>query len=73
MAKVTLSQSEYRRLAEKALRYDYLRQLLGEDVFAPPPTKSARKAVKALAETGLYKREFLESLKKGLSRSPHFK
>ncbi len=73
MAKITLSQSEYRQLAEKALRYDYLCQLLSEDVFASPPAKNARKAVQAMAETGLYKQEFLESLEKGLSRSSHFK
>lgn len=72
MVTITLPKKEYHRLVEKALRYDYIRQLLKEDIFASPPTRSIKKVIESFARTGLYKKEFLRSLERGLKRSSYF-
>lgn len=69
MATITLPKKEYHQLVEKALRYDYLRQLLEEDIFSPPPTRSVKKVIDSFTKTGLYSKEFLKDLEKGLKRS----
>ena len=73
MAKVSLPKEEYHQLVKKALRYDYLRQLLKEDLFASPPTRSIKKVIESFARTGLYNKQFLRDLEKGLRRSSYFK
>ena len=72
MSKITLSKTEYEKLTEKALRYDYLRRLLEEDIFSPPSTKNIKKIVNSFAKTDLYNQKFLKSLEKGLKRSSYF-
>lgn len=72
MVTVTIPQKEYQKLVERALRYEYIRQITEEDVFSPPPTRNAEKIVEEFKETGLYNQKFLNSLKKGLKRSSYF-
>ena len=73
MQTVTISKKEYQELIEKKLRYEYLHQIIEEDIFSPPPTKDVNKIIKAFQETGLYNRKFIDSLEKGLKRSAYFK
>lgn len=73
MVTVTIPKKEYQRLAEKALRYEYLRQILEEDIFAPPPTKNPKKVAREFRRSGLYNQKFLKSLEKGLERSSYFR
>lgn len=73
MATVTISKKEYQKLVEKALRYEYLRQGLQEDIFSPPPTQNSKTIVKNFRATGLYTEEFLRSLERALKRSSYFK
>lgn len=44
-----------------------------EDIFAPPPTRNIEKIIRAFEKTGIYSKEFLRSLKRGLRRSSYFK
>ena len=64
MDTITLSKEEYDQLVRKALYYDYLHQLLKEDIFACPPTKKVKKIIDSFAETGAYNENFLKSLEK---------
>ena len=73
MATVTIPKKEYDKLIDKALRYEYLRQLMKENVFASPPVRDAKKIIKNFKATGEYNQKFLESLEKGLKRSSYFK
>lgn len=72
MATITLPRKEYQELLEKAMRYEYLRQLLAADIFSPPPTRNAKVVLRAFQQTGKYSRQFLKSLEKGLKRSSYF-
>lgn len=72
METITLTKKEYDKLLKKALSYDYLRELMAEDVFASPPAKDVKKVIKTFADTGKYNQKFLKSLGKGLKRSNHF-
>lgn len=72
MVSVTIPKEEYEELRNKAQRYEYLRQILVEDIFSPPPTHSAREIMKAFRATRKYNREFLERLARGLKRSSYF-
>lgn len=69
METITLTKKEYDELRRKALSYDYLRGLMAEDVFAPPPVKNAKKVIKEFAAAKRYDQKFLKSLEKGLKRS----
>jgi hypothetical protein len=40
-----------------------------ENIFSPPPTKDVEKIIRAFKRTGIYNKEFLRSLKRGLRRS----
>ena len=73
MTTVTILKKEYQQLLDKALRYEYLRQLMEGDVFTSPPTRNSKKVVGAFEKTKLYNQKFLKSLEKGLGRSSHFK
>ena len=72
---ITISKKEYQKLLEKALRYEYLFQILKEkdDIFAPSPTREVKEVVRSFKATGLYSSQFLKSLEKGLRRSSYFK
>lgn len=73
MQTVTISKKEYEELIEKKLRYEYLHQIIEEDIFSPPPTKDAKEIIEAFQKTGLYNQKFIVSLEKGLKRSSYFK
>ena len=73
MTTITIPKKEYQTLTEKALRYDYLKKVLKEDIFSSPPVKSTKMVMREFGETGRYNKKFLESLEKGLKRSAHFK
>ncbi len=72
MASVAIPQEEYDELIDKAKRYDCLKQIMVEDIFAPPPTHSARQITKEFRATRKYGKEFLDSLARGLKRSSYF-
>lgn len=73
MVKVLIPKTEYQQLLDKARRYEYLRQILEEDIFASPPTKNIKEIIKEFRATGQYSQKFLESLARGLKRSSYFK
>jgi hypothetical protein len=73
MATVTISKKEYRELLEKKLRYEYLRQIMEADIFAPPSTRNHKEILAALRKTKKYNQEFLQSVARGLERSSYFK
>ena len=73
MVTITISKKKYQRLLDKALRYEYLRQILEEDIFASPPTRDVKTIIKEFRATKQYNQKFLESLARGLKRSPRFK
>ena len=63
---------EYRDLLEKKAKYEQLREMLTEDIFLSPPTRSRNEVIKALKNNGKYNSEFLKSLEQGLKRSSYF-
>lgn len=69
---VTILKKEYQRLLERALRYEYLRQIMEEDFFTSPPTRSIKEIITAFKKTRRYNQNFLKSLEKGLGRSSYF-
>lgn len=73
MPTITIPKIEYQQLLGKAFRYDYLKQVMTEDIFASPPIRDAKKALKEFQATNLYSPKFLNSLNKGLKRSSYFK
>ena len=73
MANVTIPKKEYQRLLDRALRYEYLRQILEGDIFTSPSTRNIKRVIKEFRATKLYNEEFLKSLAKGLKRSSYFK
>ncbi|OGD70859.1 hypothetical protein A3I18_01310 [Candidatus Campbellbacteria bacterium RIFCSPLOWO2_02_FULL_35_11] len=73
MATITISKKEYRELIEKKLRYEYLHQIMEEDIFSSPPTKNIQEVVRGFKATKKYNRRFVNSLEKGLKRSACFK
>jgi phage pi2 protein 07 len=72
MATITIPKKEYQELIEKKFRYEYLRQIIEEDIFSSPPTRSIKEVLKAFKGTKKYSQQFLKSLEKGLSRSSYF-
>ena len=73
MVTVVISKKEYQKLLATALRYEYLRQVLEEDIFLPPPIKDADQIIKKFKTEKKYNKDFLASLRKGLKRSSYFK
>ncbi|PIP92044.1 hypothetical protein COW77_02130 [Candidatus Wolfebacteria bacterium CG18_big_fil_WC_8_21_14_2_50_39_7] len=73
MATITISKKEYQKLLDKALRYEYLRQLMEGDIFSPPPTKNIGEIISAFRATKRYNQQFINALEKGLRRSSYFK
>ena len=72
MVTITIPKKEYQRLLDKALRYEYLREILEEDVFASPP-RNSKVIIKEFRKTKQYGQKFLKSLERGLKRSSYFK
>ena len=73
MATITIPKKEYRELVEKKLKYDYLRQIVEEDVFVAPPSKNAKEIIALFSATKKYNQKFIRSVAKGLKRSAYFK
>ena len=73
MNTITIPKKEYKELVEKKMRYEYARRILKEDIFSPPPSRSAADVARAFRETKKYSEKFLKSLEQGLKRSPHFR
>ncbi|MEK7481914.1 MAG: hypothetical protein AAB607_01025 [Patescibacteria group bacterium] len=73
MTTITISKKEYQKVLDKALRYEYLSQLLEGDIFSPPPTKNISEIISAFRATKKYNRQFIEGVKNGLRRSSYFK
>ena len=73
MVTVTIPKKEYQELIEKKLRYEYLHQIMEEDIFSSPPTKNIREIIKGFKATKIYNQRFIKSLGKGLKRSSYFK
>ena len=73
MSTITISKKEYQELIEKKFRYDYLRQIIEEDIFSSPPTLDIKEILTAFKKTKKYNQKFLKSLEKGLNRSSYFK
>lgn len=71
MADITIPKKEYHKLLDKALRYEYLRQILREDIFTSPPKRNVKEIIREFRKTKKYNQKFLESLKKGLKRSSY--
>jgi hypothetical protein len=73
MVTITIPKKEYQKLLDKALRYEYLRQMMEKDLFSPPPTKNVGEIISAFKGAKKYNRQFIGALEKGLKRSPYFK
>lgn len=73
MSTITISKREYKDLIDKKIRYEKLRAVVEEDIFASPPTKNATEVTEAFKATGKYSRKFLTGLAKGLKRSSYFR
>jgi len=73
MSNVTIPKREYQKLLDRTLRFEYLRQILQENIFSPPPIKNIKTIIREFRGAERYNDKFLESLAKGLKRSPHFK
>ena len=73
MQTVTIPRKEYDTLLVSRMKFDYLRQILTDDLFSPPPTKNIDTIAASFEETGKYSEAFIKSLKKGLKRSSYFK
>ncbi len=73
MATITIPKKEYKELVEKKMRYEQLRQIMEGDIYASPPTRSAKEVLAGFKATKKYNDKFLKSLAKGLKRSSHFK
>lgn len=73
MVTVTIPKKEYQRLSERAMRYEYLRQILEEDIFVCPPTKNAKEVIGEFKKSGLYNQKFVKSLERGLGWSSYFR
>ncbi len=73
MSAITIPKKEYQRLVDKAFRYEYLRQIMEEDIFASPLIRDVEKIIKEFKKTNLYNEKFLKSLEYGLKNSSYFK
>lgn len=73
MSTVTIPKSEYQKLIETKIRYERLRTTMEDDLFSAPPVQKRRTVFEAFKNTGLYNKEFLTSLERGLKRSSHFR
>lgn len=72
MSTITIPKTKYQDIKKKADSYELILSILEKDFFAMPPMKDSKKIIGEFKKTGLYKKEFIEGLKKGLSRSSYF-
>lgn len=73
MSNITIPKREYEKLLDNSFRFEYLRQILEEDIFSPPPTRNRETIVGEFKKTKKYNEKFIESLARGLKRSSYFK
>ena len=73
MQTITIPKKEYNVLLVSKLKFDYLQQILKDDLFSPPPTQNIDAIITAFGETGKYNKAFINSLKRALKRSSYFK
>jgi len=73
MNTIAISKTEYKELLDKKLRYEYLRQILEEDIFSPPVVRSVKTIISNFKSISKYNFPFLKSLEKGLKRSSYFR
>ena len=73
MSTVTITKSQYEGLKRQAEAYRQIVSVAGTDLFAPPPTRDAKKVISAMRQTKRYSKEFLDSVAKGLARSSYFR
>ena len=73
MSTVTISKTQYEALKRRAVAYERVVAATREDIFSSPPVHSVKKIMQEFKDTKRYSAEFLNSLKKGLSRSTYFK
>jgi len=73
MSNVTIPKREYQKLLNNSFRFEYLRQILEEDIFSSPPTRNRKTIIGEFKKTKKYNEKFIESLEKGLKRSSYFK
>jgi hypothetical protein len=69
---ITIPKKEYQQLAEKALRFDSMCEIVENDLFSPPPTKDVEHIMRTFRNIGKYNKKFIEGLEKGLVRSLYF-
>lgn len=72
MNTIIIPKKEYNNLLDARLRYEYVRQILAEDIFSPPPTKKRAEVMRVFAAAKKYNVKFLKSFEKGLKRSSYF-
>lgn len=72
MSTVTIPKRTYEDLMNKALRYEYLREVMENDLFSPPPTRNRKEILEAFKTTKKYTPAFLKDLERGLKRSSYF-
>ncbi len=73
MVTITIKKREYQELLDTKLKFEYVRQILETDLFAPPPSRKPADIVSAFRATKRYNKKFLASLHKGLKRSSYFR
>lgn len=72
MSNITIPKREYQKLLDNSFRFEYLRQILEEDIFSSPPTRNKETIIGEFKKTKKYNEKFIESLAKGLKRSSYF-
>ncbi len=72
MTTVTLPKVKYLELKERAEAFDRMIAGVNPSLFFIPTEKSRKKIVSGFSRTGLYNKNFLNSLARGIKRSPFF-
>ena len=72
MSTITLPRTKYLELKKRAAAYDLIVRVMEQELFSPPPVRSARRIISELRRTGRYRPDFLASVSKGLARSSFF-
>lgn len=72
MNTITIPQKVYQQLAEKAFRFEYLREIMNSSIFAPPPIKNTAEIIEIFKNTKKYNKEFIICLENGMKRSSYF-
>ena len=72
MSTITISKEEYKTLLATRERYEYLRGIVQEDIFSPPPVRNRNQIIAEFRATKKYSNAFLKDLDEGLRRSSYF-